>query len=117
METKFNRVADVEFQRDDTEQTLWISNVPFLWDAQHMASQDEQAIFAVRLYSMELGIDVSHMRVLSIVTSEIKAQKQPKAPMSEASAQLVFQRMAEARLKPTRPAKNVVTPVMGKPTS
>ena len=40
-----------------------------------------------------------------------------RAPMSEASAQLVFQRMAEARLKPTRPAKNVVTPKMGKPTS
>ena len=64
----FNRIADVEFQCSD-ERGHRISGVPYVWDATR-SSNDQQAVYAVRLYAeLELGIDVSGMPIIAVVTS------------------------------------------------
>jgi len=76
MKTKFNRIADVEFTvlgEPHASPTIRISNVPFLWDAKHMASKDEQATMAALSYARSVGI-TQHMTPLFINTSPAKGE-------------------------------------------
>ena len=76
MKTTFHRIADVEFTvlgEPHASPTIRISNVPFVWDAQHMASQNEQATMAALNYARSVGI-TQQMTPLFINTSPAKGE-------------------------------------------
>jgi len=73
MKTKFKRIADVEFSIAGHMPNVRISNVPFEWDAKHMASKDEQAVMACLSYAREIGIQYQ-MHPVFIVTSPAKGE-------------------------------------------
>jgi hypothetical protein len=65
---KFKRTANVEFAILGSEQTVTVSNLPYVWDSDLSPHIDQQAVFDAIAYLRDLGVTTG-LGTISVLTS------------------------------------------------